>query len=263
METIIYYFTGTGNSLAFARYVAENLDGETKIISIADCMAEDEIDISGKVVGIVFPLYYQTAPVIVQKFIHKLKGNENTYLFAAVTCGYRVGISLNTVASLLSENGMELSVGKLIKMPYNFIIGLKATSEEKTEKLLNAAQVKARELALLVNTRSKGKIDRAIIKHIHPYSKYSLVQLEAALRDEAKNFHVAEPCVGCGLCEKICPVNNILLQTGKPVWQDKCEQCLACINYCPKQAVEYGTATKHKRRYKNPMVSIKQDGKLG
>jgi len=34
---------------------------------------------------------------------------------------------------------------------------------------------------------------------------------------------------------RVCPVNNIEMVDKKPVWQNRCESCLACINWCPKE----------------------------
>lgn len=38
---------------------------------------------------------------------------------------------------------------------------------------------------------------------------------------KAKAFHVSEDCIGCGKCVKLCPLNNITLENGKPVWGRK------------------------------------------
>nr|MCR4929924.1 EFR1 family ferrodoxin [Lachnospiraceae bacterium] len=44
-------------------------------------------------------------------------------------------------------------------------------------------------------------------------------------------------CVGCGKCEKICPMGNIKIENGKAVSKDKCTMCYRCINLCPNQAI--------------------------
>lgn len=45
-------------------------------------------------------------------------------------------------------------------------------------------------------------------------------------------------CIGCGLCRKDCPVNNIALQNGKATVQNRhCIQCGHCVAICPKGAV--------------------------
>ena len=56
-------------------------------------------------------------------------------------------------------------------------------------------------------------------------------------------------CIGCGKCEKLCPLNNITLQNARPVWGTNCTQCMACICYCPTRAIEYGKKSAGKPRY--------------
>ena len=45
------------------------------------------------------------------------------------------------------------------------------------------------------------------------------------------------------------PLNNINMVDGKPVWGNTCIHCSACINRCPKLAIEYGKKTIGKNRY--------------
>ena len=59
----------------------------------------------------------------------------------------------------------------------------------------------------------------------------------------------ASACIGCGKCEKLCPLNNITLQNARPVWGSNCTQCMACICYCPTRAIEYGKKSAGKPRY--------------
>lgn len=61
-----------------------------------------------------------------------------------------------------------------------------------------------------------------------------------------------DECVSCGKCAASCPLNNIKLVEGRPVWGDDCTHCMAFINLCPKQAIEYGEKTVGKFRHKCP-----------
>lgn len=53
---------------------------------------------------------------------------------------------------------------------------------------------------------------------------------------------VPEQCIGCGLCTTVCPANVFAMDsaTGKSgvVNLDACQACGACIENCPKEAIE-------------------------
>ena len=44
-------------------------------------------------------------------------------------------------------------------------------------------------------------------------------------------------CVGCGMCAKNCPTNNIVIKGGKASASSQCTMCYRCVDYCPKQAI--------------------------
>ena len=46
-----------------------------------------------------------------------------------------------------------------------------------------------------------------------------------------------EKCIGCGKCEKLCPMSNIKVVDKKVVQNKQCTMCYRCINNCPKQAM--------------------------
>ena len=65
-------------------------------------------------------------------------------------------------------------------------------------------------------------------------SKYKEMQ---ALADYG--FLINEDCTSCGLCVKLCPCNNIEMNSDVPTFMRKCSQCMACVCYCPKRAINY------------------------
>ncbi|MHB1393679.1 MAG: EFR1 family ferrodoxin [Clostridia bacterium] len=73
---------------------------------------------------------------------------------------------------------------------------------------------------------------------------------------EDKKFYVDDSCDGCGICQKVCPVKNIVLQKGMPVWLHKCEQCGACFNLCSKKSLQ-GKNLAAKTYHMNPYVELK------
>ena len=69
-----------------------------------------------------------------------------------------------------------------------------------------------------------------------------------------KNFSLDSNCNGCKTCERVCPVDNIIMENHKPKWSGKCTDCMACINICPKEAINIGKSTIRKNRYLNPYI---------
>ena len=45
-------------------------------------------------------------------------------------------------------------------------------------------------------------------------------------------------CNSCGLCVKLCPVNNIEL-IKYPEFLNNCCLCMRCFAYCPKEAISF------------------------
>lgn len=48
---------------------------------------------------------------------------------------------------------------------------------------------------------------------------------------------VTKECIGCGVCEPVCPFGAIEMREGKAFITDACTQCGACIDTCPVGAI--------------------------
>ena len=76
---------------------------------------------------------------------------------------------------------------------------------------------------------------------------------------KTEGFRTTEQCISCQKCVRLCPMNVIKMQDGKPVWKDKrCAHCMSCIQNCPKDAIEYKDTTVGKKRYNVSKVNYKQ-----
>ncbi|MGE5630621.1 MAG: 4Fe-4S dicluster domain-containing protein [Caulobacteraceae bacterium] len=73
---------------------------------------------------------------------------------------------------------------------------------------------------------------------------------------EDKKFYVNVSCDGCGICQKVCPVKNIVIREGKPEWLQRCTQCGACFNLCTKKSLQ-GKNLAAKTYHMNPYIELK------
>ena len=88
MKRVIYYFTGTGNSMRAARVIAGKLT-DTTIISMR-CDPKTVPASDCEVVGFVFPVYHWTIPAPAVRFIEQLEIDPNAYIFAVAMLNYFV-----------------------------------------------------------------------------------------------------------------------------------------------------------------------------
>jgi flavodoxin len=86
-KNIIFYFTGTGNSLKVAKDVA-NIIHDCKVVSMSAYKEDDYLNDMERI-GFVFPVY-GSLPNLVNKFISNTEfpKNKDIYYFTVVTCGH-------------------------------------------------------------------------------------------------------------------------------------------------------------------------------
>jgi ferredoxin len=254
MKTTIFYFSGTGNCLKIARDLAAQLK-DAEVVSVAKAV-KGEIDISADRIGLVFPVYAFNPPLIVLDFIRKLQAPFDKYIFAITTYAGAQGCALWQVARHLKQKGLNLSAGFGILMPSNYTPFGGAIPLEKQEELFAAAFKRTGEIADIVRQGRPHKMEGSnplwylVGRALYP-------PMLKMTRSEDKHFRSDEKCNNCGICEKVCPVNNIAMAEKKPVWLHKCEQCFACLQWCPQEAIQCGKNTAGRKRYHNPAVSLK------
>ncbi|MDD5142049.1 EFR1 family ferrodoxin [Methanoregula sp.] len=256
MKTILYYFTGTGNSLAAAKKIALAL-GETELVPIVSLQ-----DTSGNIVpaaeriGIVAPVYFCGLPLMVAEFAGRLDPAAAEYLFCVMTHGGGgESAALRQLDSIIRKRkGRGLDAGFGIAMPGNYILMYEPLAVEKQREILQKADGVIGDIAGAVGWCEKRTLPSSLIGRV----LYSLAYpyFRSHVRDGDKKFTVTEKCTACGTCVAICPSDNIELVNNRPVWKHQCELCCGCIHTCPVQAIQAGPKTESWGRYRNPDVTV-------
>ena len=252
LKTTIFYFSGTGNSLYVAKKLASFM-GEATVHSMANYQPSGQLGGEGEAIGFIFPSYYGKMPRFVSKFVSEIDIHPDAWIFCLSTMGIALGTgSLKDCEKALNARGLTLQYGRGVTMPRNYIMKYNPLTAETAMKYNKRADEKLAQVAEDIKAKKAG-IHMGLISWGMYLSTDTLYKNIEALDDK---FFAESQCNSCGLCEKVCPVQNIKLVDGIPQWQHHCEHCVACIQLCPQEAIQYGTKTKTRRRYHNPEINI-------
>jgi ferredoxin len=248
MDTTIFWFSGTGNSLSVARQLAAELGG-AQLVPMAGFDG-----VSGQAsdrVGLVFPVYAFGMPRIVHEFARCVPIKEKGYNFAVATMGGIPGGPHRQLGCILQGRGSDLAAGWSVAMPGNYTPLYGAPSDLKQRRMLAKAGEKVASIAEAVRMGTRGHFEDSF----GPIAWIGAALNGHAVVEFAKagsRFHVDPACTRCGTCAKVCPVENIEMKDGMPSWRNRCEQCMACLQWCPVDAIQFGHRTKGRRRYRHP-----------
>lgn len=274
MNTEIYYFSGTGNSLFLAKEVQKRIP-DSEILPIACLLNKDKIISGAKIIGFVFPVHALTIPLALMKFLRKFNCSGAEYIFAIADRHGTVFYGFKKIDRLLKKHGKSLDAQFVIDMCNNESRhpDYQVPSEEEIEACERAALKKLDTAAEIILKRGRHEYnikDYPIPTASNPISAFIIEKLVLALMGIAEHtrgvnyFYHDERCTGCGICEKVCLSGKLSIDSGKPIWKKEvsCYMCFACLNFCPVKAVQIRdipgvkSYTKENGRYPHPYASI-------
>ena len=250
----IYWFSGTGNTLKLAQDFAAAF-GDAELVPITS-LPQQETPLEGDTVGIFFPVYCFGIPRIVSRFLirARVRNGKSPYIYAVSTSAGMSGSALPMAKELLAKSGLTLSAGFSFNLPGNYIQLYGPPGEARQKKEFEKAAKKLVHAVKAVNDRKILKPERSFFP-MNIIGKLVARRAISCLPAADRWFWVDSKCDCCGLCAKICPVSNIELDGGRPKWKRNCEQCMACLQWCPKEAIQFRNASEGRRRYRCPGIT--------
>lgn len=247
MKTLIFYFSGTGNTQKVAdEYIAaltaNGCDVDVYALPI-DKAALAAIDLDGyELIGIGYPVHSFNAPQIILKLCKALKkrskadGAKRAFIFKTSGEPVRMSdVSSLKMRSILKRRGYDVQNEYQYVMPYNIIFRhCDATVYKMWQTAKTLVPIDVKELLGGTPCCPKrvpfGRALAWILRIEHGGAKFN-----------GRFYKTERSCVGCGLCVKTCPANNIRVnKKGKIKFGGKCMMCMRCSFNCPKNAVEIG-----------------------
>lgn len=256
-STILFFFSGTGNSLNAAIRIQENIEN-CEILSIPKVFEEKKFTYEAAKIGFIFPVHFLDAPQIVREFLKNIKITGNPYVFAVATCGGEIGKTFQTINILLDLQNRKLHSEFSLVLPSNSIIMEdKSSTPEEIDRLIKNSEVRINEIIEIITNNEIEKFIPTRVSFKNRFGswmgRFFLYRIFNDRRFKVDN----EKCIRCGTCVSVCPMNNIEIVDDKVTYNHNCECCLACIHWCPRNAIEHFN-TRGIPRYHHPNIKVKQ-----
>lgn len=232
----LYYFSGTGNTLLVSKeiqkYFVEN-KFTVNLIKIEKAIKK-EVNLT-HTIGIAVPIAAQTTYPFCWGFINSLpETSENTEIFLVTTRALYSGGIIGPAKKILQKKGYIPIGAKEIKMPSNFS-PVKMIKLKNDAKQISAGLIEARRFAHDLHYNVTHWFDSNPISAL--VKKISLKKSFSWMRKHHTMFVNESKCIRCGLCFKLCPVDNIEM-IDYPEFKDACQFCMRCYHFCPTDAIE-------------------------
>ena len=251
ITTMIFYFSGCGNSRHVAEALSQGLgDG---LVFIPEAARENQYDYTlaeGECLGFVFPVYSWAPPKLVLDFIKKLGLAANpSYVYFACTCGDECGYTEKIFRNAMAAKSWSLDACFSLQMPETYIgmPGFKLDTKENAQRKIN--QTDAAMPGLIQRLHDRERFSAMVVGSFAWFKSYVINPGFNRGATNDKKYRFTDDCIGCGQCVEACPLKNVTLENGHPIWNGHCTMCMGCYHHCPVNAIQYGKATTGKGQY--------------
>ena len=256
---MIFFFSGTGNSRYVAEELGQRLDEETYFIPDIDATTlslDNDGQKNVKDIGFIFPVYSWGVPPIVENFILNLSDTfideikkRNLPVWMVCTCGDETGDTPEMFRGIMRKRGLGVKGIWSVITPNVYVLlpGFDVDTEEVRIKKIELLENRLDDISEQIK---RGEWKEDVVLGSMPRLKTRLVYpLFKRWGIFPSKWRAGESCIQCGKCVETCPVGNITMKHGKPLWGNNCTSCVACYHTCPTNAISYSTVTRNKGQY--------------
>jgi len=185
-------------------------------------------------------------PKIVTEWVEKTKFSGSPKVWFVMTCGGEIGNAGKYNNRLATQKWWEYMGSIGVVLPDNYIIMFGEAKPSDIKTKFEKAEVKISEIA---QTIIAGKAFPPPRNNMYDKTMSGFVNTMFYKGINGEKFSADEKCTACGKCVSVCPLNNVQIHSGKPIWSKNCTHCMACISNCPVRAIDYANKTKGKKPY--------------
>ena len=257
--------SGTGNTYRVSRWIEESVRRhgiKSKVVMIGDADVNNDLSPGPDLLlGLLFPTHGFMPPWSMIKFLFRMPKRPGTPVMCIATRGALKigplhipgvsGFATFFAAILLLLKGYRVRAIFSLDMPSNFINfhwGLHPKNVNKISdrskdrlKLLIPRILNGQRIWFTRNNLWESMWSGFLFWLLPLYPVFYLIFARMFM---AKVMFSNNNCVGCGMCARFCPNKAILMKDAgakkRPYWTHHCENCLRCMGYCRKKAVEAG-----------------------
>ena len=226
---MVLYFSATGNTEYIAKQLAVRLNDES--LNILDRVKANNTEalISDKPYVICAPVYVCEMPRFMAKFLKKTALDGNKEVYFVFTSGGYAGISGKLAEKIIRKKNMIYKGHAEITMPRNYVINdhYPMLPKEAVEERLEKAYAQLASITEIIKANGNLKARNVQLWETLVTVPFNPIWCKLQFKD--KDFYAKDNCIGCGKCEKLCPLNNIKMVNKKPTWNQNCTHCMACI----------------------------------
>ncbi len=263
--SLLYVLSGTGNTYRVACWIKESFEEKgikTQLKFIEDADLQSDFQNSEKqLTALLFPTHGFMPPWSMIKFLFRMPRQNRVPVMSIATRGAiclgvvkipgAAGFSNFFSSIILLLKGFDVrgffSVDMAANMnnihPSHGPEALKKISEKARKKIdfFLSPVFSGKRVLFTLNNLYEAIWSILLFWYIPIFPILYLIYGKTSM---AKIMFANNNCVSCGMCAKLCPNNGIemknFLGKKRPFWTYHCENCMRCMGYCKKKAVEAG-----------------------